>query len=281
MFDFIFGRRRRRSGGLLGEPGRDPGRLVLPGELDRAIAEAREEAGGRRRRRRRGLAVLVLALGGAILYGVTRPETPQMLNDLGRAAADALPALPHRAPPRVAPAVVTPDSVKAAARTGPGLTDTGPADTTPAAGATDSAKPALGAAPFDSTRATSGTSGASTGRTDTAPAPAAHAAPRREPAADPSSRSPSRPAPDADAARSLDRAIVAYWERARLFGRRQMTCDDLAVGALRVRVGWSVYSRAAGARRAMDAATTGRYRSLRERLTAVENHFRATGCPRS
>jgi len=76
-------------------------------------------------------------------------------------------------------------------------------------------------------------------------------------------------------------AVAAFDLRARLFEKRQMTCEDLSRGLVQVEERWTAYSRARKAGPyALDSARDARDRKLYGDVDAVERRFERSSCPR-
>jgi len=76
-------------------------------------------------------------------------------------------------------------------------------------------------------------------------------------------------------------AVAAFDLRARLFEKRQMTCQDLSRGLVEVEERWTAYSRARKAGPyALDSARDARDRKLYGDVDAVERRFERASCPR-
>ncbi len=76
-------------------------------------------------------------------------------------------------------------------------------------------------------------------------------------------------------------AVAAFDLRARLFEKRQMTCQDLSRGLVEVEERWTAYSRARKAGPyALDSARDARDRKLYGDVDAVERRFERSSCPR-
>jgi len=76
-------------------------------------------------------------------------------------------------------------------------------------------------------------------------------------------------------------AVAAFDLRARLFEKRQMSCEDLSRGLVQVEERWTAYSRARKAGPyALDSARDARDRTLYGDVDAVERRFERSSCPR-
>jgi hypothetical protein len=80
---------------------------------------------------------------------------------------------------------------------------------------------------------------------------------------------------------TVERAVVSYADRAALFDRRRMECDELQRGLVRVEEAWMGYNVMGKARApTLDAPRAQRDQGLYARVDSVDRHFERSGCVR-